>query len=227
MSSKRLPGKSLADVGGEPSLTLLLRRLSRARELGRVVVATSTGQDDDPVAEVAEASGAEVHRGPLEDVLARFAGAARGHEGPVVRITADCPLVDAGVVDAVVRLLLESPDADYASNIEPRGFPKGLDVEALTSDALARLDSEAAEPSHREHVTLLARERPDLYRRVNLPGSEDLVELRWTVDHPEDLEFVRLVVDRLGDRRHEAGAEEILAAVRSEPSLAAFHGRRG
>jgi spore coat polysaccharide biosynthesis protein SpsF len=224
MSSTRLPGKSLADIGGEPSLVLLLRRLGRAAEVGRVVVATSTGVDDDPVAEAAEVAGAGVHRGPLEDVLGRFAGAARGHKGPVVRITADCPLVDPGLVDAVVRLL---PGADYACNVEPRGFPKGLDVEVLTAEALARLDAEATDPSDREHVTLLARRSPDRYRRANLAGSEELAGLRWTVDHPEDLEFVRLVVERLGERRYEAEMVEVLAAVRAEPSLADFNGRRG
>src|SRR3954454_15794142 len=101
MSSTRLPGKSVADVGGEPMLVLLLRRLKRAQEVERIIVATSTERADDRVEEVAAEVVTDVYRGPLDDVLTRFVGAAAGHPGPLVRITADCPLIDPLVVDEV------------------------------------------------------------------------------------------------------------------------------
>jgi spore coat polysaccharide biosynthesis protein SpsF len=227
MSSTRLPGKSLADIGGEPSLALLVRRLARAQELDRIVVATSRDETDDPIARVAAEWGCAVHRGPRDDVLTRFVETASGHDGPLVRITADCPLIDPGVVDEVVRLYERSPGAVYASNIEPRTFPVGLDTEVVSLEALRRIDAEARDPSDREHVTLRARRDPDRFPRVNLERSEDLSQLRWTVDDPEDLEFIRRVVDRLGNRRYEAGPGEILDAVLAEPSLAHFHGLRG
>jgi spore coat polysaccharide biosynthesis protein SpsF len=227
MSSTRFPGKSLADIAGEPSLALLVRRLERAKEIDRVVVATSTEEIDDPVARVAAESGCAVHRGPRDDVLTRFVEAGRGHDGPLVRITADCPLIDPGVVDDVVRLYERNPGAVYASNLEPRTFPVGLDTEVISIDALRRIHAEARDPSDREHVTLMARRDSDRFPRVNLEGAEDLSQLRWTVDYPEDLEFVRRVVDRLGDRCYEAGLSEILEAVHANPSLAYFHGRRG
>ena len=227
VSSTRLPGKVLAEVGGEPMLALELRRLRGARRLDDIVVATSTRADDDPVAELATGLGVRLHRGPLEDVLGRFAGAAAEHDGIVVRITGDCPLIDPAVVDAVVDLLEAAPDAVYASNVEPRRtFPHGLDVEALRAATLAQLDREVTDPELREHVTLAARRDPDRYPAVAVENDEDLSHLRWTVDLPADLEFVRAVADRLGTDRHVAGWRDILAAARREPSLAEVGGRR-
>jgi len=212
MSSSRLPGKVLADIGGEPSLSLLLARLSRAESLEEIVVATSEEPGDDPVAAVAKRSGARAYRGPLDDVLGRFAGAIGDHDGVVVRITADCPLVDPALVDGVAGLL--DGDAVYASNVEPRSFPVGLDVEAVRAETLRELARTATDPGDREHVTIAIRRDPDRYpREALLSGRDDLSDLRWTVDTTEDLERVRGIVNALGDRRHEAGWEEMLAAT--------------
>jgi spore coat polysaccharide biosynthesis protein SpsF (cytidylyltransferase family) len=227
MSSTRLPGKSLADIHGQPALALLLSRLSRAETLDGIVVATSTEPADDPIDEVARGLACDVHRGPRDDVLTRYVEAAADRPGPFVRITADCPLIDPEVVDQVVRLYRKNEDVIYASNIEPRTFPTGLDTEVVSREALLRAGEEARDPGDREHVTLLIRRSPDRYPRVNLAREPDLSDLRWTVDDPEDLEFVRRLVERLGGRRYEAGLEEILGAVRAEPSLADFRGRRG
>lgn len=211
MSSSRLPGKSLAQIAGRPSLALLLARLRRAETLDRIVVATSEGADDDPVAAVAAGAGAEVVRGPLDDVLARFVLAAEGHDGPVVRITADCPLADPALVDAVAGALAAAPSAAYASNVEPRSFPKGLDVEALNAAALRELDAEVTDPELREHVTLAVRRDPERWPRVAITsGRDDLADLRWTVDTAEDLERVRALAEAAGERVEEAGWEELL-----------------
>ena len=212
MSSSRLPGKSIADIGGEPALALLLSRLGRAHGVGRVVVATSSGADDDAVAAVAADAGAEVHRGSLEDVLGRFAGAIEGHDGPVVRLTADCPLVDPAIVDAVLGLLTADDRAVYASNVEPRSFPHGLDVEAVDAETLRALAESATDPADREHVTLAIRRDPGRYPRVNLESGRDLGRVRWTIDTAADLDRVRALVDRLGARRYEAGWKEMLTA---------------
>lgn len=221
MSSRRLPGKVLADVEGEPLLALLLARLRRAQTLDRIVVATSDDASDDAIAQAAP----DVFRGPLDDVLARFAGAAAGHDGIVVRITADCPLIDPALVDGVVTLL-GAANVDYASNIEPRTFPDGLDVEAFTTAALKTADQEATASGDREHVTTFIRGRPDRFPAVHLTGDEPLGELRWTVDTADDLAFVRAVVKALGDRRHTAGLQEILTAARNlgpEGALLPWH----
>jgi spore coat polysaccharide biosynthesis protein SpsF (cytidylyltransferase family) len=227
MSSTRLPGKSLADVGGEPMLALLLRRLRRASEVDRIVVATSIDSIDDPIEDMARAIGCDVHRGSRDDVLARFVGAAEGHTGPLARVTGDCPLVDPELVDETIRLFVHDRDAVYASNIEPRSYPDGLDVEVFSSELLGQLDDEVDAPHDREHVTTAVRREPQRFRSASLVCKEQLGDLRWTVDTPDDLEFLRELAARLGSRRYEAGMHEILEAVRQEPSLATFHGRRG
>jgi spore coat polysaccharide biosynthesis protein SpsF len=227
MSSSRLPGKTLAEIGGEPALALLDTRLRGAGELAEVLVATSVEAGDDPVEQVARELGCRVHRGSRDDVLGRFVGAVEGYEGTVVRITSDCPLVDPAVVDAVVRLLDENPEAVYASNVEPRTFPVGLDVEAFSASTLREADRLAGDADLREHVTLVMRRDPERFLRVTLRCREDLGSLRWTVDYPEDLEFVRQVARRLGPRRHDADMWETLAAIRRSPSIADFQGRRG
>ncbi len=227
MSSTRLPGKTLADVEGEPMLALLLRRLQHARMIDDIVVATSTDAVDEPIAKLALGVGVRVSRGPRDDVLTRFLIAIGEREGPVVRITGDCPLIDPGLVDAAVERFMSVPGCVYASNVEPRTYPDGLDVEVVDAEVLRVIAREPLDAHDREHVTSAVRAQPERFRQVALCSEEDLGDLRWTVDEPEDLEFVRAVARRLGDRREQAGLAEILAAVRREPSLAEFHGHRG
>jgi spore coat polysaccharide biosynthesis protein SpsF len=227
MSSTRLPGKSLADVGGEPMLVLLLNRLRRARRVDRIVIATSMEATDDPIGEAARRMGFDVHRGPRDDVLARFVGAVDGHSGAIVRITGDCPLTDPAIVDQVVELFGATAGCAYASNIDPRTYPDGLDVEVVSASALAEISRLANDPADREHVTTAIRRNPRAYPAASLVREGDLGMLRWTVDTAGDLEFLRRVVERLGTRRYSASCDEIFSAVRSEPSLAALHGMRG
>jgi spore coat polysaccharide biosynthesis protein SpsF len=227
MSSTRLPGKTLADVGGEPMLALLLRRLGSARRISGIVVATSTEVLDDQIARLASSIGVAVSRGPSQDVLARYLLAIGDRDDPIVRITGDCPLVDPGIVDETVERFLSVPGCAYASNIEPRTFPDGLDVEVFDAAALRTVAREPLDTYDREHVTSAIRAQPERFRQAAIVASCNLGELRWTVDEPEDLEFIRMLLRRLADRRHDAGLAEILSVVRAEPSLAAFHGCRG
>jgi spore coat polysaccharide biosynthesis protein SpsF len=186
-SSTRFPGKVLADLNGRPMLAHVVERVRRCRTIDRVVVATSTGPTDDAVAELAQRSEASVVRGPLDDVLGRFVMAAREYSASVVvRITADCPLVDPELIDTLVEMLARE-GADYASNVDPRTYPDGYDVEVMTRECLERLDREASRPDEREHVTVRVREHPGEYRRASLRLPRDLSEVRLTVDYPEDL----------------------------------------
>jgi spore coat polysaccharide biosynthesis protein SpsF (cytidylyltransferase family) len=172
MSSSRLPGKTLADIDGEPALALLLRRLKRARGIGEIVVATSTDASDDPVAELAAQLGAGVMRGPLADVLARFVLALGSRVGPIVRVTGDCPMIDPHVVDLTVECFLSVPGCAYASNVAPRTYPDGLDVEVVDADALRELDREDLTPGEREHVGRATR-RAALSRRRGRDPARD------------------------------------------------------
>jgi spore coat polysaccharide biosynthesis protein SpsF len=226
MSSTRLPGKVLADLEGEPMLELELRRLSRSQEIGSIVIATTTEPGDDPIEQLCADLGYPVYRGSRDDVLERFVEASASHRGPLVRITADCPLIDPGIVDDVVRLY-ERSGCVYASTINPRTFPVGLDTEVFSVEALRATHAETRDPNDREHVTEAIIRQPERFPAARLVHEDDLSALRWTVDYANDLEFVRRVVVRLGPDRHRAGMEAILAAIRREPSLASFQGRRG
>lgn len=212
MTSSRLPGKVLADIGGQPALALLLSRLERARELDTVVVATSWDTSDDPVATAAEAAGVRVVRGPLDDVLERYRLAASGDA--VVRITGDCPLVDPQLVDRAVEIWKQG-SYDYVANcLEPRSFPDGLDVEVIARDALEAVAGEAVDPSDREHVTPFLRERPERFRQAALELEPPFPDMRITLDTAEDLQRIRQLVLDLGPT---VGMTEIVSRLEQRP----------
>lgn len=202
IGSTRLPGKVLADVGGEPMLGFLLRRLSGpGLPVDHLVVATTEDPADDAVEAVARTVGCDVVRGPDADVLARFALALDGFPADtVVRLTADCPLADPDLVGDAMALR-EETGADYVSNTLVRTYPDGLDVEVVAADALRTAHAESGDPVEREHVTPFVYRRPERFRLAALRHDEPLGDLRWTVDTEADLAFVRSVVERVGGRR--------------------------
>ena len=208
MSSSRLPGKVLADLGGVPVLQRVVDRLKRCRQLESVVVATSVDPSDDPVA---AAASVPTVRGPLDDVLERYRIALAEHPcDAVVRITADCPVIDPAVVDDVVARWREGDEAYVANVIEPRTFPKGMDTEVVTADALAQAAAEATSAHDREHVTPFIRDRPDRFPQAAVTHDPPLGHLRMTLDTPEDLRALRDLVARTGP---DAGLEELVEAL--------------
>lgn len=216
--STRLPGKVLKPIAGQPMLAFMLARLARVHA-GPVVVATSREPQDDAVAEVAAGAGAGVVRGSERDVLSRFVDALDASPaGAVVRLTADCPLVDPALV-AEALAVHEAHAADYTSNTLVRTYPDGLDVEVMGSDALREAAAEATDPLEREHVTPFLYRRPERYRLAAVVGPEQLARERWTVDTAADLDRVREIVAALADPLA-AGWRELLAAAgrRATPS---------
>lgn len=220
MTSTRLPGKILMDLGGKPVVLRVLERLARARELQGVVLATSTDPSDDPVADLVEAAGTPVVRGSLRDVLDRYRLAAETHPcDAVVRITADCPLIDPTVVDDVVRRWRAEEGADYVANtVEPRTFPKGLDTEVVVRDVLMTAAAEATDPYDREHVTPFVRARPDRFPQVGVYHNPPYGDVRVTLDTEEDLRVLRALVDHVGP---DPTLDEILVSLRAQPDRAA------
>jgi spore coat polysaccharide biosynthesis protein SpsF len=227
-SSTRLPGKVLAPLAGAPMIMRQIERVSRAARIDRVVVATSLDASDDELAVVAERAGVAVYRGDLDNVLARFVGAldAFGPADHVVRLTGDCPLADPAVIDATIDKVIGA-GADYGSNTPPdRTFPKGLDVEVMTANALRDAAARAASAEEREHVTWALHRRPDLYRQAFLSQSAEEGDVRWTVDFPADLAFVQAVYDGLYSTKPAFTSDDVRAFVRSRPELAGFGGDR-
>jgi spore coat polysaccharide biosynthesis protein SpsF (cytidylyltransferase family) len=221
-SSERFPQKVLADVEGLPLLARLVRRVRVSGECAAVAVATSIREDDDAVARIAVDEDVAVIRGPLDDVLERYRIAAEELDADaVVRITGDCPLVDPNVVDAIVRTF-RSSGADYVSNVHPPTYPDGLDVEVLSRDALERVAREAVRPSEREHVTLYIAEHSERFTIENVAHTPDLSALRWTVDYPEDLEFVRGVFRAFHGAAESFRTEDVVELLARDSKLSAL-----
>ena len=237
MSSSRLPGKILADIAGQPMLQRVFIRTSRAVTVTETIFATTTDPSDDPVAEYCEFSGIPFTQGSLYDVLDRYYQAAKQAKADyVVRITADCPLIDPALIDNVVNTLLEG-EYDFGCNRLPppwhRTYPIGLDVEACTFEVLEKAWKEAKEPQHREHampyfyegVELSAINRqlsegisPRGFRIALLNHTTDFGDYRWTVDTPEDLEFMRQVYNRFNGH-DDFTWKEVLDLVHNESQL--------
>jgi spore coat polysaccharide biosynthesis protein SpsF (cytidylyltransferase family) len=217
MGSSRLPGKVMADILGKPMLSHVVTRVSRARRIDLVAVATSTHASDDPVAEYCAGAGILCFRGSEEDVLDRLYRAADYFRADaVVRLTSDCPLHDPDVIDERVRILLEE-DVDFVTGGLETTFPDGLDAAAFWMAVLERTWREATLRSDREHVTPYIFRHPDIFRLRIVRLAEDLSHLRWTVDEPRDLEFVRAVYARLGDTDFRMA--DILDLLRKHPEL--------
>lgn len=223
MGSTRLPGKVLEDVGGRSMLSRVVRRTRRASTLDEVVVATSTASQDDPILLECRRLGIGCFRGSEADVLDRYFGAAEAYRAQsVVRVTSDCPLIDWSVIDRVVSAFREGRP-DYASNTLERTYPRGLDTEVMTREALARAWCEASEPYERVHVTPYLYRHPELFRLLPVIGERDASAARWTVDTPEDLLFVRTVYQRFGDTDRFSW-QDAWTLVDREPELAKING---
>ncbi len=222
MSSSRLPGKVLADVNGAPMLARVIERARLATQVNAVWVACSASPADAPIAAWCRATGVGFVRGAENDVLSRFVTAAdRSGADVIVRLTADCPLLDPSVIDLVVAAITSNPGTDYASNVTERSFPRGLDVEAFTRSALRRMDALGRSPEAREHVTIPARlEYPDRFVCRSIRSDSDDSDLRWTVDTPADLEFVRRAYQALGPAEPLPPYPVLVAWCRTNPQWA-------
>ncbi len=235
MTSERLPGKVLADLGGSPVLAHVVSRVRSARLVSETMVATSTNVEDDPVAVLAQDLGISCHRGSEQDVLGRFVDAVASRPDPpdvIVRVTGDCPLLDPGATDAVIELLVGDPTLDYTSNVAPRTYPRGLDVEAFRSSALELAAELAATADEREHVTLgMHTLHSDRFERGSVCSGVDDSDLRWTIDYPEDLEVLGMVVTALDlapaiELRAHLPYREVVEWFRAHPEVIAGNRHR-
>jgi glutamate-1-semialdehyde aminotransferase/spore coat polysaccharide biosynthesis protein SpsF (cytidylyltransferase family) len=221
MGSSRLPGKTLADVAGHPMLWHVVNRVRRAGRVDEVLVATTDQPADDPIAEFCAQEGIGCFRGGEQDVLDRFYQAAKANAADVViRITADCPLIDPGVIDKVLARF-DCGDCDYTSNVLRYTYPDGLDTEVFSFAALEQAWREARRPSEREHVTPYL--RTEKFRVANVESETPVApwQYRWTVDHPADLQFVRKVYEAFSGNGH-FGFQDVFQLLRERPDLAAI-----
>ena len=181
LGSSRLPGKVLMDLVGETVLERVVGRARRFALVDELIVATSTLPSDDAIVKECARIGVSVFRGSESDVLDRFVGAAAETDADVcVRLTADCPLLDPGVSDSIISVFMDADGgADYASNKIPQAFPRGLDTEVFSCDALERAAREARERYERVHVTPYIYRHPEIFTLISVTSEVDRADWRW------------------------------------------------
>jgi spore coat polysaccharide biosynthesis protein SpsF (cytidylyltransferase family) len=217
MGSSRLAGKVLMDIAGKPLLWHVINRIKHCTTIHQIVVATSTGEDDRAIITLAQRSGVKSFAGSEDDVLDRFYQAAtKVNADPIVRITADCPVIDPQVVDEVVQGYFSGRYDVYGLSGE---FPDGLDVTVFSYAALKDAWNNARLPSEREHVGPYILNHPEKFRQGTFLKFSNLGHMRWTVDEPQDLQFIREIYNRLYKENEVFLTEDILNLLEREPGL--------
>lgn len=216
MGSTRLPNKVLRPLQGLPTLGWVCRAAQASAMVDDLVVATTYEPADDEIVNWCESNGVRSVRGPVDDVLSRFLVAADAYRpDAIIRLTADCPLLDPGLIDAVAGLWHANP-VDYVSTIAPRSLPRGLDVELIRTDVLREIDAFAEGPD-RSHVTSYIYTHPDRFDLVGVTVAPAADDLRVTLDTSEDALLLDGLTDILGNRA--PAWTEVVDVLRAHPEL--------
>ena len=205
MGSTRFPGKSMAEIEGRPILWYLFRQLAHCRTLDAAILATTTRDEDTPLATYAESEGWPVFRGDSADVLDRYVQCARdqgaGPETGIVRLTGDDILTDPGIVDAVVLLYLSfAGRIAFVSTDRGDRLPYGAGVELASFQALVRAHGDTREPADREHVMPYIRRNSDLFPYLEITPGQDMSSMPLSIDHPADLDRNAALIRAMDDR---------------------------
>ncbi|MBF0622959.1 MAG: glycosyltransferase family protein [Magnetococcales bacterium] len=204
MGSSRLPGKILLPLGTDTVLAQVIKRVSAAKGVDRIVIATTDQPNDDAVVAEAQRIGVDFFRGSESDVLARYYDAARHFNCDIiVRVTSDCPLYDPTLLTKMLKkfnnwIETKAP-VDYFSNTLTRSYPRGLDTEIFRMGALENIYQSATSLAEREHVTPYFYRNPALFNIEEQIGTPDLSNHRWTLDTDEDYRFIQTVFKKLED----------------------------
>lgn len=219
LGSTRLPGKVMLDLEGKTVLERVIERVKASRLINDVVVATTIEKKDLKIVGLCAANGISVYCGSEDDVLDRYYQAARlvGADR-IVRITSDCPLIDPIIIDEVISSHLREK-ADYTSNGLKETFPDGLDTEVFSFKALKTAWKNAKLKSEREHVTPYIRNNMNIFKLTNFEYKEDLSKKRWTLDNPEDYEFIKNIYANIYFKNHLFGMKEILEFLQNNPEI--------
>lgn len=217
MGSTRLPNKVMKQVNGVPLIELLIKRLSGAKLVNQIMLATSTDDKNIPLVNHVRSLGYDVFQGSENDVLSRYYHAVKDIKpDAIVRITGDCPLVDPKIVDQIIETFLEKK-VDYASNTIKPTYPDGIDVSMASFQALERAYNEATSDFDREHIMPYIR-NPEKFKLANVEYEEDYSKERWTVDEPEDFEVIQNVFNHFHPRIDFSWLE-VLQLLKDRPEL--------
>ena len=231
MNSSRLPGKVLEDLGGMPLLSHVIMRARKSKLADQVIVATSTEKSDDPIAALCGSVPVACYRGSLNNVLERYVHAAREYKATtIVRITADCPLIDPGVIDRCIAAF-EASGADYISNVvpEPRTFPRGFDVEVFSFEALLKAQEKAIEVYEQEHVTpvIWQNKRREFKVGPTITASSEYARpYRLCVDYEDDYALLKRIYEQFYSEGEIIDVPKLLAFLDEHPEWLVLNSHR-
>ena len=219
MASTRLPGKVMKEVLGKPLLSYLIERIRCCKGVKDIILATTLNPEDDSIATLGRNEGVKVFKGSENNVLERFHEAATMFGAMhIMRITADCPFIDPDFLYMLIKYYFaENPD--YTNNCTCPTLPDGLDAEIFNFETLDYAYKHALLPSELEHVTPYIQSHPEFFKILNWTHHDDLSHLRWTVDKPEDLEFVRQVIESIYPGNKNFRTKDILDLLYQRPEL--------
>ena len=225
MTSSRLPGKVMRPLAGAPLIRRMIERVQRIAGLDRVVVALAEGAAHDPVIAALDGLDVTIVRGSEDDVLARYAVAARETDATtVMRVTSDCPLLDPEVSSTVLRAYIDARPSGirYARTSANSGYPHGFDTEVFDVAALFEAEANASGRFDREHVTPYIRNRPETFPAVIIDSKPDRRDWRITVDTEADYRLTCAIYDALYPRNPHFGYADIVALFEARPDLRAL-----
>tara|TARA_Y100001936_G_scaffold209180_1_gene215108 strand:+ start:12553 stop:13326 length:774 start_codon:yes stop_codon:yes gene_type:complete len=218
MGSTRLPGKVMRLLDGtNPSILFTIEQLKNCSNIEKIIVATTTNLEDDQIELFCKKIGIDVFRGKPDDVLLRYYDCAQSFSlDSIIRITADCPLIDPSIVEKGISIF-KNNDYDYVTNTYKRTYPDGNETELFSFSALEKANSLAKLPSEREHVTPFFKNNQDTFKTFNFEYEKNLSELRWTMDYEEDAVLISTIIKKIEKRPFTMN--EILNLFETEPDL--------
>lgn len=219
IGSTRLPGKILKTVNGKTLLEYQIERVKKAKGIDQIIIATTIKESEQPIVELCERLGIEYYRGSEENVLSRYYETAQKFRADViVRLTSDCPIIDPVVIDKVIKEYLDNePLYDYVSNTLERTYPRGLDTEVFSFEALKKAFREAVLPRDKEHVTAYFYTNPHLFNLRGIKNEINYGSFRWTVDTMEDFKLIDLILSELYDPSKLFLLDDVLTLLRKHP----------
>jgi spore coat polysaccharide biosynthesis protein SpsF len=223
IGSTRLPNKIFKPLAGKPVVWHVLNRLSFTKQIDKIIIATTTLQEDDRVEEFCATNKISFYRGSSDDVLSRYYEAAKKFNTEIIiRITSDCPVIDPAILDKMIQEYIDSnkiQKLDYLSNSIVRTFPRGLDVEIFSFEALEKTFLEAKQNYEHEHVTPYIYQHPEIFNIKNYASGIDFSFHRWTVDTEEDYQLISKIYDELYRPGKIFLFEDILRLFERKPEL--------
>lgn len=227
MNSERLAGKVMLDIMGKPMIWHMYNRLKNSKLLSNVVISTGELVNNAPICKYAQNQNIPYFSGNELDLIDRLYQTAKKFDASaIVRVTADCPLVDPNIVDNLISKFIQNHDQfDIVTNCKTRTFPHGLDIEIYSTDILKKLWQEIKEPQLREWFPLYVEKNPSKFRILNITNSTDVSHLRWTVDYSEDFEFIKQIYENLYNENTIFGMDEILHLLKTKPDLSRINSK--